>query len=104
MRRIRLRQIKKLADTIEVLLEDSTEGLLFMRSTVARTRYIGSAFKLANADAKGPGIDIVQTTYADVFRDGQPIVKTYWFNSQTKLLGLVGYLSASGAAGGYHPR
>ena len=43
-----------------------------------------------------PAIDIVQTTYADVFRDGKPVVKTYWFDSETKLLGFVGYLSASG--------
>jgi hypothetical protein len=87
----------RLAETIQALLEDSAEGLLFLRSTIGSTRNIGSGFKLPNADAKGPGIDIVQTTYADVFRDGQRVMKTYWFNSETKLLGLVGYLSASGA-------
>jgi hypothetical protein len=87
---------RRLADTIEVLLEDSAEGLLSLRSTVGMTRFIGSGFKLPNADPKGPGIDIVQTTYADVLRDGKQVMKTYWFNSETKLLGLVGYLSASG--------
>jgi hypothetical protein len=87
---------QKLANTIEVLLEDSTEGLLSLRSAIGRTRHVGSGFKLANADAKGPGIDIVQTTYADPFRDGQRVTKTYWFNSETKLLGFVGYLSPKG--------
>jgi hypothetical protein len=84
------------AKTIEVLLEDSAEGLLSLRSTMGSTRYIGSGFRLPNVDAKGPGIDIVQTNYADVFRDGKQVVKTYWFSSETKLLGFVGYQSASG--------
>jgi hypothetical protein len=86
----------RLAETMQVLLEDSAEGLLCLRSTTGTTRHIGSGFKLPNADTKGPGIDIVQTTYADVFREGQKVAKTYWFNSETKLLGFVGYLSASG--------
>jgi hypothetical protein len=87
---------RRLAETIEVLLEDSVEGLLSLRATIGMTRHLGSGFKLPNAGEKSPGIDIVQTTYPDLFRDGQPVTKTYWFDSRTKLLGLVGYQSASG--------
>jgi len=86
----------RLADTIEVLLEDTTEGLLSLRSMSGLTRNLGSGYKLAGEGEKGPGIDIVQTTYADALRDGQAVSKTYWFNSRTKLLGLVAYQSASG--------
>ena len=87
----------RLAETIQLLLEDSVEGFLAIRSTVGLPRHLGSGYALANAAAGSPGIDIVQMTYPDVFQNGQPIVKTYWFNSITKLLGMVGYFSASGA-------
>ena len=87
---------RMLAKTIEVLLEDSAEGLLSLRSMTGTTRYLGSGYRLPNAEGKGPGIDIVQTTYANALQDGQAVVKTYWFNSETRLLGFVGYLSAEG--------
>jgi len=85
-----------LADTVEVLLGDSAEGLLSMCSTTGRTRYIGSGFVLPRTDIKGSGIDIVQMTIDDAFQDGRTVVKSYWFNSVTKLLGFVGYQTASG--------
>ncbi len=87
----------RLAETIEVLLEDSTEGLLSLRSGAIATRHYGSRYKLAGGDSKAPGIDVVQAIYADVFRSGKQTVKTYWFSSSSKLLGFVGYQSASGA-------
>jgi hypothetical protein len=87
---------QRLADTIEVLLEDSMEGLFSLRPTAVSTRHYGSGFKLANAGSKAPGIDLVQAIYADVFRDGKQVVKTYWFSSSSKLLGFVGYQSVSG--------
>jgi len=42
-------------------------------------------------------VDVIQIIYLDAVRKGQNIAKTYWFNSWTKLLGLVGYTDPSGA-------
>ena len=86
----------RLAETIEVLLEDSEEGLFSLRSSAVSSRWYGSGFKLAGADSKAPGVDIVQAIYGDVFRAGKQVVKTYWFSSSSNLLGFVGYQSALG--------
>ncbi len=87
-----------LAGTVEALLEDSAEGLLSLLPSAAMTRHLGSGYTLPDARGKGRGIDIVQATFATALRGGQPVAKTYWFDSTTGLLGLVEYESASGDA------
>ena len=87
-----------LAGTVEALLEDSAEGLLSLLPSAAMTRHLGSGYTLPDARGKGRGIDIVQATFATALRSGQPVAKTYWFDSATGLLGLVEYESASGDA------
>lgn len=87
---------KRLSDTLQVLLEDMSEGFLSLQST-GSSRRIGSGFRLSNAAPEDPGVDVVQMTYADAFSGGEPCTKTYWFNSRTKLLGFVTYVLPSGA-------
>ncbi|MDM7995527.1 MAG: hypothetical protein QUT30_07580 [Acidobacteriota bacterium] len=88
---------KRLSDTLQVLLEDMSEGFLSLQST-GSSRRIGSGFRLRNSDPGDTGADIIQMTYPNVFGGGEPVVKTYVFNSRTKLLGVVSYISKSGSA------
>jgi hypothetical protein len=87
---------KKDADTIQTLLEDSVEGFLAIARKSGMSRHLGSGYRLMNAAPTDPCMDIVLISYPDVFKKGQTVNKEFWFNSRTKLLGLVAYLSASG--------
>lgn len=89
---------QKTIDVIQTLLEDSVEGLFALQKERISLRYLGSGFKLEGAGESDPGMDVVMVTYSDKFHSGQPILKSYWFDSSTKLLGVVAYTSASGAA------
>jgi hypothetical protein len=91
-------EAKKAVDTIQLLLEDSVEGLYALQKERISRRYLGSGFKLEGVKASDPGMDVVLMTYPDHFHNEQPIQKSYWFDSGTKLLGVVAYTSASGAA------
>jgi hypothetical protein len=84
------------ADTIQMLLEDSMEGLFAMQKDLASVVYLGSGFTLEGADDSDPGMDIVMISYPDIFRRKHPILKSYWFDSRTKLLGVVAYTTPSG--------
>ena len=83
-------------DTVQTLLEDSVEGLLAIGNDIGVTRNMGSGYRLVNAAPDNPSMDIVHMAYADLFHGGQMVEKAYWFNSQTKLLGVVSYKSPSG--------
>ena len=83
-------------DTVQMLLEDSIEGFFALQKGRIARRYLGSGFILEGAKETDPAVDIVQMTFPDTFRQGQPILKSYWFNSRTKLLGVVAYKSTSG--------
>ena len=89
---------QKLVDAIETLIDDSVEGLFALQKDRICRRYLGSGFKLEGAKESDPGMDVILLTYADNVRNKQPILKSYWFDSGTKLLGVVAYTSASGAA------
>jgi hypothetical protein len=89
-------QSKQVEDTLEVLLEDSVEGLLAIEKGPGSTRLVGSGFKPDGATVGDSGVDIVQTIFPNVFRSGQPSAKTYWFSHKTKLLGQVVYYSGTG--------
>jgi hypothetical protein len=88
---------KKIADAIQVMLEDSVEGFFALQKSRISRRYYGSGFTLEGARESDPGMDVYVLTYPDVFSNGQPIQKSYWFDSRTKLLGVVAYTSLSGA-------
>lgn len=88
----------KVAETIQTLLEDSVEGLFALQKKRVSMRYLGSDFKLEGAKESDPGMDVVLISYPDRFREKQTTLKSYWFDSSTKLLGVVAYTSASGAA------
>ncbi|MBN1570034.1 MAG: hypothetical protein JXA73_19470 [Acidobacteria bacterium] len=88
---------RQMADTIQMLLEDSTEGLFAIQKDRISQLYLGSGFTLEGAGESDPAMDIVMISYPDVFRKKQPILKSYWFDSHTKLLGVVAYANASGA-------
>ncbi len=90
-------EVRQLAETVQILLEDSVEGFIAIRKSIGTSRHLGSGYRLTGAAPADSCIDIVQATYPDVFRGGQAISKTYWFDSRTKLLGLVAYSSSSGA-------
>jgi hypothetical protein len=89
---------QKFRDTIQTLLEDSVEGLFALQKNRISRRYLGSGFRLEGAKESDPGMDVVLMAYPDNFRDKEPILKSYWFDSSTKLLGVVAYTSSSGAA------
>jgi hypothetical protein len=88
----------KVADTIQMLLEDSVEGLFALQDRRISRRYLGSGFRLEGATGSDPGMDVFLLEYPDAFREKQPILKSYWFDSSTKLLGVVAYTSSSGVA------
>jgi hypothetical protein len=81
---------------IQMLLEDSVEGLFAMQKDRISRRYLGSGFTLEDAGVSDPAMDIVIVSYPDVFRHAQSIQKSYWFDSRTKLLGVVMYTSSTG--------
>ena len=89
--------VRKAADTIQTLLEDSVEGFFALQKDRISRRYLGSGFKLEGAKESDSGMDVVLMTFPDNFRDKEPILKSYWFDSSTKLLGVVAYTSSSGA-------
>ncbi len=89
--------VRKAADTIQTLLEDSVEGFFALQKDRISRRYLGSGFKLEGAKESDPGMDVVLVTFPDNFRGKEPILKSYWFDSSTKLLGVVAYTSSSGA-------
>jgi hypothetical protein len=86
----------KIRDIIQMLLEDSVEGFFALQKDRISRRYLGSGFKLEGAKESDPGMDIVLMTFPDNLRDKKPILKSYWFDSSTKLLGVVAYTSFSG--------
>jgi hypothetical protein len=86
----------KTSNTIQTLLEDSVEGFFAMQKKGVSRRFLGSGFSLEGASASDPSMDIVVISYPDVFRRKEPILKSYWFNSRTKLLGVVTYTSPAG--------
>lgn len=87
----------KAADMIQMLLEDSVEGLFALQEKRISRRFLGSGFKLEGATESDPGMDVVLLEYADTFGEKRPILKSYWFDSCTKLLGVVAYTSSSGS-------
>jgi hypothetical protein len=88
---------RKAVDTIRTLLEDSVEGFFALQKKRLSRRYLGSGFKLEGAKNSDPGMDVVLMTFPDNFRGKAPTLKSYWFDSSTKLLGVVAYTSSSGA-------
>ena len=88
---------RKAVDTIQTLLEDSVEGFFALQKGRISRRYLGSGFKLEGAKESDPGMDAVLMTFPDNFRSKEPITKSYWFDSSTKLLGVVAYTASSGA-------
>ena len=86
---------QKVAETIQMLLEDSMEGFFAMQKNRASRRYVGSGFVLDGTSAASPDMDIVMIVYPDIFRQRQPIQKSYWFDGRTKLLGVVAYTAPS---------
>ena len=89
--------VQKTADTIQVLLEDSAEGFLDLLQSSIAVRHLGTGFRLENATASNPGMDVILMSYPDVFRNNTSIQKAFWFDSRTKLLGVVSYVSRSGS-------
>jgi hypothetical protein len=89
--------VRKAADTIQTLLEDSVEGFFALQKDRISRRYLGSGFKLEGSKESDSGMDVVLMTFPDNFRGKEPILKSYWFDSSTKLLGVVAYTSSSGA-------
>jgi hypothetical protein len=85
------------ADTIQTLLEDSVEGFFALQKDRISRLYLGSGFKMEGAKESDSGMDVVLMTFPDNFRGKEPILKSYWFDSGTKLLGVVAYTSSSGA-------
>jgi len=84
------------ANILQVLLEDSVEGLFALHQSGAVRRYLGSGFKLEGSKESDPGVDVLLLSYPDIFQKKKVIQKAYWFDSHTKLLGVVGYTSSSG--------
>jgi hypothetical protein len=87
---------QKATDVLQVLLEDSTEGFIDLMQTTAAIRHLGNGFRLEGAVESYPGMDVILMSYPDVFQNNTPIQKAYWFNSHTKLLGVVSYSSGRG--------
>jgi hypothetical protein len=88
---------QKDADATQILLEDSLDGFLSIARGGGVTRNLGSGYRMHNADSKDSCIDIIHLIYPDIFHDGKLISKAYWFNCQTKLLGVVTYATPSGS-------
>jgi hypothetical protein len=93
-----IKEDRNLTDAIQVILEDSVEGFFALQKGRISRRYLGSGFSLPGAYQSAAGMDVYVLTYPDAFRVGRTIQKSYWFDSRTKLLGVVAYLSPSGAA------
>jgi hypothetical protein len=96
--RPRLSSTEKATDTLQVLLEDSAEGFMDLLQTTVARRHLGTGFRLESAVESDPGMDVILMSYPDAFQNNTPSQKAYWFNSRTKLLGVVSYLSGSGRA------
>jgi len=91
-------RVQKTVDIVQTLLEDSVEGFFALQGERISRSYLGSGFRLEGARESDPGMDVVLMAYPDNFHDRRPVLKSYWFDSSTKLLGVVAYTSASGAA------
>jgi hypothetical protein len=85
------------ANTVQVLLEDSAEGFLDLLNDCIAKRHLGSGFRLEGAKVSDPGVDMILMLYPDAFQPQNSIQKSYWFDSRTKLLGVVSYASPAGA-------
>lgn len=92
----RVPEDSKSAAALEVLLEDSVEGFLAFSGRRGSSRDMGSGYRLSDAKPEDSCMDIIHAVYPDVLRKGQTVEKAYWFNCQTKLLGVVTYPSLSG--------
>lgn len=83
---------------METLLDDTVEGLISINSHSGGTQFLGKGFRQSGGGANAPTYDVVQLFYPSVLRNGAATVKTYWFDSKTKLLARVTYKSTAGAA------
>lgn len=88
-----LPQDDNLGAVVQTLLEDTLEGLFAQQTSGRDIRYLGSGFRLKDAEGVSTGIDIFQVTMPGRFHNKIPVVKSYWFDSSTKLLGVVTYKS-----------
>jgi hypothetical protein len=93
----KLPELKAASGLIRMLLEDTTEGFFGIEESEGYSHLLGTGFRLEAAKASDPGVDVIQIIYPDAFQKGRDIAKSYWFNGETKLLGLVGYTDSSGA-------
>jgi hypothetical protein len=84
------------ADLVQMLLEDSADGFFALQRNRTARRFLGSGFKLEGAQESDPGVDIMMMTLPDMFQRDHSITKSFWFDSRTKLLGLVAYTSPAG--------
>jgi hypothetical protein len=84
------------ADFVQMLLEDSADGFFALQRNRTSRRFLGSGFKLEGAKESDPGVDIMTLTLPDMLQRDRSITKSFWFNSRTKLLGLVAYTSPAG--------
>jgi hypothetical protein len=89
---------RKKIDMIRTLLEDGVEGFFALQKGRISFKYLGTGFKLEGSTGSDPGMDVILMTFPDIFRHNEPVRKSYWFNSSTKLLGVVAYNSPSGTS------
>ena len=87
-----------ISDMVEALLDDSVEGLLSINGQGGASRLLGTGFRDKAASKTAPSYDVVHLVYPDPLKKGKTIGKAYWFDSRTKLLSRVTYVSNSGSA------
>jgi hypothetical protein len=87
----------QVAAAFQMLLEDSVEGFFTLQEGRIARRHLGSGFRLEGARESDSSMDVLLLAYEDVLRGKGPVNKSYWFDSGTKLLGVVAYTSPTGS-------
>ena len=87
-----------IADAARSLLEDSVEGFFALQDGGGAMRTLGSGFRMEGTGDADPAMDVVLLECPDPLGGNEPVLKSYWFDSGTRLLGVVAYATSPGVA------
>ena len=86
------------ATAFETLVNDSVEGLIGWAQNGGAARVLATSSRPQGGASTDPAYDVVQLLFPDALNQGKTQARTYWFNSQTKLLSKITYQTPLGTA------
>jgi hypothetical protein len=88
---------QSLSALLDVLVNDSVDGMIALSNQNGALRFLGRGYKENGTSEASSAYDLVQVRFADSLKTAKTTSKMYWFDTVSKLLTRVTYLSDAGA-------